>query len=146
MSTLFTQIWFLTLIIYDFAFVGWLYSIGKVTNELNGKNRIENYREDLWFILLFISIILFGYFFRTSRLENGFIMFGVMLLETISAIKLINFSAKAISQYEEKKNLKFSEYTSELILIIFMPIGIWKIQPRMNDIIEKNKVHTANSK
>ncbi len=137
--TIFTHIWFITLAIYAFLLVGWIYSVGKVTNELNEKNRIENYHEDLWFILFLISVFPFGYFSHTTTPENGFFMFGAMLLEAIPAIKLVNFSARAISQYEKKKSLKFSDYSNEFLLILFLPISIWKIQPKMNDIIKKNK-------
>lgn len=65
-ATIETPFWVLTLALYDFVLVGWIYSIGKVTNKLNGKYRIENYHEDLWFVLFFISIITLGYFSHLS--------------------------------------------------------------------------------
>ena len=138
-ATLFTQIWILTLAIYAFGFVGWIYSVGKVTNDLNKKNKIENYHEDLWFILFLFSVLPFGYFSHTTTPENGFLMFGALLFESIPAIKLVNFSARAITQYERNKKLKFRDYANEFLLILFLPISIWQIQPRMNKIIKEIK-------
>lgn len=61
-ATINTPIWILTFSIYYFVLIGWIHSIGKVSNKLNGKYRIENYKEDLWFILSLISVLPFGYF------------------------------------------------------------------------------------
>lgn len=136
-ATTYSSFWLLTFAIYAFVFIGWIYAIGKITNTNNQKNRIENYKEDLWFVLFLVSFIPFGYFSHTTKPENGFLMFGTLIFEAVSAIKLINFSARAISQYEKKKNLKFNDYVSEFIMILFSPIGIWIIQPKMNRIAKE---------
>ncbi len=139
-ATVNTPIWILTTGLFGFAIIGWIYSIGKMINNLNGKKRIENYKEDLWFILYLVSIIPFGFNFRNFESYspiNGFLIFGAGLIGFISMIKLVNFSAKAYKQYESKKDLKFSDYSSEFFLIIIMIIGIWIIQPKLNKIIDK---------
>ena len=136
-ATINTSIWILTFAIYDFIMVGWIYSIGKETNRLNGKNKIENYNEDLWFFLFLISLVPFAYFSHSLEKSNGFLIFGAILFESISAIKLVNFSAKALKQNEKKIDLKFTDYLTEFLLIIFFGIGIWIIQPRLNKIINK---------
>lgn len=130
-----SQYWIVTFIIYEITFIGWIYSIGKVTNEMNKTCRIENYKEDLWFIFLLIFFLPFGYFSHGTKPTNGFLMFGAVVLEGISIVKLTNFSAKAISQLERNKCLGFRDYLSEFLLILLLPLGIWIIQPRMNKII-----------
>lgn len=139
-TTLNTPIWILTTGIFGFTITGWIYSIGKVMNNLNEKYRIENYKEDLWFILYLVSIIPFGYNFRNFELNvsvNGFLIFGAGLLGFISMIKLIIFSAKAYKQFESRKDLKFGDYSNEFFLILLMIIGIWVIQPKLNKIIDQ---------
>ena len=131
-----SSFWFLTFALYDFALVGWIYSIGKVTNAINGENQIINYREDLWAILFYISLIPFGYFAHSVQPNNVFFMIGAVVLESIAGIKLVNFSAKAMSQNEKRRTLTFGDYMSEFLLILFIPIGIWKIQPKMNRLIK----------
>lgn len=53
-----------------------------------------------------------------------------------SGIMILNFSAKAYSQYEKKKELKFWDYFWNFVLILYLIIGIWIIQPKINR--EKN--------
>ena len=146
-ATVNTPVWILTTVLFGIAIIGWIYSIGKVINNLNAKNRIENYKEDLWFILYLISMIPFGYLYKnldSAETLNGYFIFGAGLLGFISMIKLVNFSAKAYTQYESKKDLKFGDYSREFFLILIMIIGIWIIQPKLNKIIDENKAHTAN--
>jgi hypothetical protein len=147
-TTVNTPIWILTTGLFGFAFIGWIYSIGKVINNLNEKNRINNYKEDFWFTLFFVSVIPYGYFYRnleTIGSNNILLNLGVGLLQFISMVKSVNFSAKVLKQYETKRNLKFSEYFNEFFLIGFMIIGIWVIQPKVNKIVDKKvKAHTAN--
>ncbi|HBZ66490.1 MAG TPA: hypothetical protein DEO70_06605 [Bacteroidales bacterium] len=93
-----TPIWFLTTGLFGFTMIGWIYSIGKVINNLNEKNRIENYKEDLWFILYLVSMIPFGFTFRNMNSPeplNGFLFPIVGIVGFISMIRLVNFSAKA---------------------------------------------------
>lgn len=82
--------------------VGWFYSIGKVINKIN-KNKIENYHEDLWFILVMISLIPFGYFVHSTSPTSDFLFFIFVMLNVFCLFKLLNFSAKALKQNKEKK-------------------------------------------
>jgi len=136
-STIFTHIWFITVAVYAFAFIGYIYSTGKVINELNAENKIEDYHEDLWFILSLIMVLPFVYFFHTAKIESGFFVFGALFCEGFPAIKLVNFSAKSIGQYEQKKSLKFSGYASNFLRLMFLPLSIWRLQPRMNKIAKE---------
>jgi hypothetical protein len=130
-----TAIWILTFLLFEFTIIGWIYAIGKVVNNLNETNKVENYREDWWFVIYIITIMPFGYYTRSfdSGPElSAFWIFVPGLVGFVSGIKMINFSAKALAQYEEKKDLKFSEYTNEFLLILFVIIGIWILQPKLN--------------
>jgi len=137
--TIDSSYWILTFLLYDFTLVGWIYSIGKIANNMNSKNKIENYHENLWFILFYISFIPFGYFSHSKIPSNGLLMFASTLFGGFSAFKLINFSAKAVKQNEINKELKFTDYLNEFLLIACIPIGIWIIQPKMNKIIKNKK-------
>jgi hypothetical protein len=140
LATMQTQIWIISILLFGFTIAGWIYSIGKVINKLNTKTNIENYREDIWFILYLLALIPFGYFYRNIEYPgsiNGFIIFGTGIIGFISMVKLINFAAKSLKQYENKQELKFDDYSSEFFLIIFFIIGLWFIQPRLNKIVDK---------
>lgn len=139
LTTINTPIWIITVLLFGFTIVGWIYSIGKVFNSLNTKSKISNYKEDIWFVLYLLSIIPFGYYYRnimyTSTISSLIIFCGGVI-GFISMIKLIIFAAKSLKQYEKKVELKFSDYSNEFILILIFIIGLWIIQPRINKLIK----------
>lgn len=49
---------------------------------------------------------------------------------------VIYFVSKTIKTIEMERNVKFSEFLGEFILIMFFPIGVWIIQPRINKMID----------
>jgi hypothetical protein len=137
--TIDSSFWILTLLLYDFTLVGWIYSIGKIANNINSKNKIENYHENFWFFLFYISFIPFGYFSHSKIPSNDLFMLATIIFVGFSAFKIVNFSAKAIKQNEINEELKFKDYLNEFLLIAFIPIGIWFIQPKMNKIMKNKK-------
>ena len=143
-TTINTSYWLLSIIIYGLIMVGWFYSIGKVINIIN-KNKIENYHEDLWFILSLIFLVPLGYLNWSTTPSNDLLFFIVSLIELFCIFKLINFSAKALKQNKEKKNLRFADYFGEFLLICIIGIGFWIIQPKLNMIIKTNDNQTPNA-
>ena len=53
----------------------------------------------------------------------------------------IYFIAKTIKILELKRSPKISDYIYEIILIVAFPIGIWYLQPIINDIYKKTITH-----
>ena len=137
--TMRTMFWWITFELYAFSIVGWMYSIGKYFNKLNDKKAIVNYGEDIWFILYLICGIPFGYYFANfgHDTSNDLILKISGLIGFVSMIRLANFSAKAYKQYNNNKDLKFSDYLEEFIWITIFIVGIWRIQPEINKIIDK---------
>ena len=133
-----TQIWFISFIVYFGLIFGWIYSIGKVLNE---KNAEILKKLNIWSIAYIISIIPFvinfhnleiGYFEEMNQLVS--IPAGIMAF--ISIVNVVLISAKSLKQKEENKELTFSNYAKEFFLIIYMVIGIWILQPKLNKIVE----------
>ena len=146
-----SSIWIITFLIYMISLIGWIYSIGKITNSLNEKYKLINQKEDLWFILYLITTLPFGYFYINLEYGNvnPLIIIIPGIIGLISIIKLVNFSAKAFKQNELKNELKFKDYENEFFLILFLIIGVWIIQPRLNKMIKKyiiNGLHRAHQK
>ncbi|MFB6341182.1 hypothetical protein ACE1ET_05650 [Saccharicrinis sp. FJH62] len=63
---------------------------------------------------------------------GGLIGFPAMLL-------LLNFSAKSYKKHLLKRPVKPGDYLAEMVIIAFWIIGIWIIQPKLNQIIKGNK-------
>lgn len=49
------------------------------------------------------------------------------------------FPAKTLKSIELNKKASFGEYFVDFILIIFLPIGIWVLQPRINKIVKSEE-------
>jgi hypothetical protein len=57
----------------------------------------------------------------------------------------LRFAAKAMKSVELGRMARFSDYSGEFFLIWFSPVGIWILQPRLNDLIKGSvqPQHTA---
>jgi len=132
-------LWFISFGIYFGILFGWIYSIGKVLN--NDDSWIIK-RLNLWSIVYLISIIpfwitfhnMFSYSYRS--LNDLFLIVGG-ILGFISIINIALISARSLKEKEKQKGLKFTDYFIEFLLILYMIIGIWILQPRLNEIIKK---------
>ena len=50
------------------------------------------------------------------------------------------FPAKTLKSVELGKEASFGEYVGDFFLILFLPIGIWFLQPRINKIISDHQM------
>ena len=134
-----TELWFLGFAIYLGLLFGWMYSIGKVLNEnnVNAKRKLN-----IWSILYLISTVPFGIHFHnmfSGSYERPhpviFIICGIAGLVSIINIGII--AAKSLKENESEGELTFGNYAPEFFLIVYMIIGVWIIQPRLNKIIRE---------
>jgi len=51
----------------------------------------------------------------------------------------IAFPAKTLKSIELRRKASFGEYLGDFFLIVFLPVGIWFLQPRVNRIIKENQ-------
>jgi hypothetical protein len=58
------------------------------------------------------------------------------LFAVFCALYSLWFIAKCLKSVELQQAVAFSDYILEIVLIWFLPIGIWFIQPRINAIFE----------
>ena len=132
-----TEFWFIGFGIYFGLLFGWMYSIGKVLNE----NTPEIIRKlNIWSIIYLISIIPMGIRFHNIFSESYerlnpliFIVSGIIGLVSIINIGII--SAKSLKENEKEGELTFGNYALEFFLILYMIIGVWILQPRLNKIM-----------
>ncbi len=52
----------------------------------------------------------------------------------------ISFPARILRTIELKRKVQFGDYFAEFFAFLFLPIGIWFIQPRINKMLEEAKV------
>ena len=141
-----TEFWFVGLGIYFGLLFGWIYSIGKVLNE---KNEEIIKKLNIWSILYLISIIPMGIRFHNMVSQSYerlniliFIVSGIVGLVSIINIGII--SAKSIKETEKQEKLNFGNYALEFFLVLYMIIGVWILQPRLNKLINSAESTTGN--
>ena len=133
-----TDIWYISSIIYFVLIFGWIYSIGKI---LNKKNPEIVKKLNIWSIICIIS--LFPFFINLHNIEtenyiemNKMISIAAIIITIVSIVNIALISSKSLKQKEENKELIFSNYKKEFFLILYMIVGIWILQPKLNKIVE----------
>lgn len=133
--------------LHVFFYNAWLYSAGTALYEnLEDKSgfnikffRIANALPLIYFIIL---IFTFGEFLYQMKSEEGLdaLISLLLLLHFISLICLIYanyFIAKSLRSIELGRQANFAEYMGYLFLLWFIVIGIFIIQPKLNELTKR---------
>jgi len=92
-------------------------------------------------LFLFNSFIWFLFYAATMILTDGegYMFTGLKSLPFFYAfyafVHFLSFPVKTLKSIEIYKKAKFGDYLGDFLLIIFLPIGIWFLQPRINNAI-----------
>jgi hypothetical protein len=60
---------------------------------------------------------------------------ALILLSSICILYGLSFAARIIKTAELRRNVNVYEYLPEFALMLFAPIGLWIIQPRLNKLV-----------
>lgn len=98
----------------------------------------------VYLVLFFASIKfhLFNYLFEQESAFISFISLGLIMVLFMFVIFTnyysIYYILKTVKSVELQKQAKFSDFTAEFLLLIFLfPIGIWFVQPTVNRLIKE---------
>ncbi len=130
---------------------GWLWSVGtkfysKLPKGINMKLGI--FKRCL--IYSFVYIILFSVLLvlsvpmlimATAVTSSMFLLISGLHLLTIFGVGYaVFFVAKTIKSVEMEEAATFNDFIGEFFMIMFFPIGIWFLQPRINKLFEKFEI------
>ena len=133
-------------------FFAWLWSVGVILQKQIApalKLNLRYFKIALLipFMISMCAAIWFQITFGANSFNPDFMGFAffallvyVIVLFTVLLIPMaygIFFVAKTIKTLELKKEVKRSDFISEIIFIVFFPIGVWFIQPLINHIKDK---------
>lgn len=137
------------LIIPFITFYFWVYSVGyllnkRIKDELN--TRTGYFALSVWtsaFSLFFLSIFSFFVWDDWEQLlvETTFtyVAFGIVVFLALATLLLaISYVAKTLVRAERNADVKSMDFYGEFVMILFFPIGIWLLQPRINEIHAKD--------
>ena len=141
------------LIVMILVLFSWLYAIifklrDKMPSEVNlpyGRIQLFLYIPAIFFMLIsFLMMSAFsndGFFFRIAPDYIVFII-PFHLLSMFGMFHTIYFAGKTMKCVETQKNQSFSDFAGEFFLIWFNIIGIWFLQPRLNNIISNETIYS----
>ncbi|CAL2089715.1 conserved membrane hypothetical protein [Tenacibaculum sp. 190524A05c] len=96
----------------------------------------------IFFILVFIGLFI-NSFTSAENLENINLFAGILaiifplhLFSMFCMFHSLYFVAKTFKTAALQREVNFSEFALEFFLMWFYPIGIWIIQPKINEMIE----------
>jgi hypothetical protein len=119
--------------------VAWLWALGSFLNPLQKPGvrlKLPFFRAALIYPPVY-TIVFFAVFFTSGP------PFQVVLPLHLSAIFCLLYSfyfvARSLVTVNKGKQVSFSDYARVLVLLYFYPIGIWSIQPRINQLYAQNR-------
>ena len=137
------------MIFFTAVFFGWFWSVGvgldkKIPEHL--KLNVGRFKKILLFPFVYILLIsgFIGYIFSGGLLfenEPNFSVFGLIFLLHIGSMIAIFYSlyfvAKTIKTAELQKPVSFGDFAGEFFLIWFFPVGVWIVQPKINEMVRE---------
>jgi hypothetical protein len=141
------------MILFIAGLLGWFWSIGvglqfKVPQEV--KMKVKKFKVLLiipliymLFVSVFIGSLSSGAIEMGQEPNSGFIgsMIGIMvplhLLSMFGIFYCLYFVAKTFKTVELQREVSFSDFAGEFFMLWFFPVGVWILQPKVNQMMER---------
>lgn len=89
--------------------------------------------------VLVLSMLILITLFDGEFSSNGFFGFVWVVYLMYAVIQFIFFPARALKSVEQQAEMGFDQYFGYFLLMLFWPVGIWWIQPKLNRIGRPNE-------
>ncbi len=117
-------------------FFGWLWAIASACSKALPPELASSTKPmQAGLIYALIYLVLSGvFFFGAGKQPPGYVI--VMHLMAMAAIfYALGFTAKQLAKLEQGQNVSFFSYSGPFFLFWFFPVGIWFIQPKVNQLL-----------
>lgn len=133
---------------------GWFWSVGVGLRQMIPEEfRMKSgwFKFFFFYPLLYLPMVLVLFFIvfisgqRGTSFNPAFIaiIFPFHLFAMFSMLYVMYFTSKTLKTAEVQRPVELSEFIGDLLLIWFFPIGIWFLQPRINQLYKKDRTgHT----
>lgn len=129
---------------YMAVYMGWLLSIAVKANQ---KLEEPLKKSPMLMVLgltyaasyLICALVLLPSSLDQSRGIPGFIL-PLHLLAMVAIFYALLFTAKSLVTLERNRSSAFFEYSGPFFLLWFFPIGVWFVQPRVNDLLGEREI------
>ena len=142
-------------IVFVGLFFGWFYALGTgLHRKLPSSVQMNLTQFKVFLAIPIIYILLLCLFtlsaigdpgtFGKSTLKFAGILVPVHLFSMFCIFHSLYFIAKALKSTEWQRPVTFSDFAGEFFLIWFYPIGVWIIQPRINELFANDQNSDAD--
>jgi len=124
-----------------FVYSFWIYSIGIYLFRINQKGfNLTRFKISFFFLIFyFIFFLLLFAFIKVDTVFESAWAIGFVMLHLIAIFCYLYcsyFNAKLLNSIEQTKNVGINEILGDIFLILFFPLGVWFVQPRVNKIVK----------
>jgi len=146
------------MILFAGGLIGWLWSVAiglqkKIPSGI--KMKVRKFKIFLMITIAYISLLIilisttFGGLIHNGQEPSGAaigtffaIILPLHLLSMFGMFYSLYFVAKTFKTVELQREVTFSDFAGEFFLFWFFPIGIWVIQPKINNMIMDENIKT----
>ena len=96
----------------------------------------------LFLIILILMIIVYNGYYSEVFINKQFfigafiVMIPIVLFSLVAVFYMMYFAAKTFKTVELQKEVRFSEFAGEFLMIWFYFVGFWILQPKLNKMAE----------
>lgn len=126
------------LLVYFF----WLLAVGlELTEYLPSKVELPRTFFVINGVILLISMVIVMTVFDGQYSDNSLVGFLWIIYLMFAMFQFLFYPAKALKSVEQENEATFAQYFGYFLLMIFWPVGIWSIQPKLNKINSRYEIH-----
>lgn len=131
------------------TFTIWIYSIGiqgqAIVSEMKLQNlNIKLFKTNIYLIpFLYILFLFMAPSDTSEEPEFDFQLLFTMIVALyllFAMLQTVVFACKTIATIELKREVSFGDYFVNLLLVFFLIIGIWILQPKVTRLIADNEL------
>jgi hypothetical protein len=132
-------VYFCLMLLDMLCFIAWLWAMGSFLNSLQKqgvKLKLSFFRLALIYPPVYVVVFLAA--FNTPELPIQVVL-PLHVVAISCLLYCFYFVARSLVIVNKGREVSFRDYAKNLILLYFFPIGIWMIQPRINQLFAENK-------
>ncbi len=157
LDSLFSMMKFMPIVfgLFTILYFCWFWSVGIGLNRLlpaGLKQKSGLFKAALifpfFYMFFFFGFIGFMFVSLSSEMApvNGgmmFLIFPLHLLAMACMIYTLYFLAKTFKTAELRREVRFSDFIGEFFMFWFYPIGMWFIQPKVNEMFKQGPIEDS---
>ena len=120
-------------LLFGIVFFGWLWSISLACSKALPQELYSSPLPMQIGLGYALAYLVFAAFFFGNTMPGYFIAMHLLAMACI--FYSLGFTAKQLTKLEQNKTVSFFSYSGPFFLLWFFPVGVWFIQPKVNQLL-----------